>query len=59
MRATLPEKLTVGQEAELTVEVVTSSGRKVPGVEVDLSATGAEVAESRLDGLERHGQDDA
>ena len=27
------------------MEVVTSSGRKVPGVEVDLSATGAEVAE--------------
>ncbi len=45
VRATLPERLNVGQEGELTVEVVTSSGRKVPGVEIDLSATGAEVAE--------------
>ena len=46
LRATLPEKLVAGQQAELTVEVVTSSGRKVPGVEVELSATGAEVPES-------------
>ena len=58
MRATLPERLNVGQEGELTVEVVTSSGRKVPGVEIDLSATGAEVAGARLHRLERHGQDD-
>src|SRR6478752_869721 len=42
VKATLPEKLVAGQAAELTVEVVTSSGRRVPNVDVALSATGAE-----------------
>jgi LPXTG-site transpeptidase (sortase) family protein len=44
VRATLPERLSVGEAGELTVEVLTASGRKVPGVEVDLSASGAELA---------------
>ena len=41
VKATLPDKLVAGQEAQLTVEVLTSSGRRVPNVDVDLSATGA------------------
>ncbi|MDA0163989.1 sortase [Solirubrobacter ginsenosidimutans] len=41
VKATLPDKLVAGQEAQLTVEVLTSSGRRVPNVDVDLKATGA------------------
>ena len=43
VRAKLPERLVAGQPAELTVEVLTASGRRVPGVEVALTATGAGV----------------
>jgi LPXTG-site transpeptidase (sortase) family protein len=42
VKATLPEKLVAGRPAELTVEVLTSSGRRVPNVDVDLKATGAD-----------------
>jgi LPXTG-site transpeptidase (sortase) family protein len=42
VKATLPDKLVAGQAAELTVEVVTSGGRRVPNVDVNLSATGAD-----------------
>ncbi|HEY6887403.1 MAG TPA: sortase [Solirubrobacter sp.] len=41
LKATLPGKLVAGQEAQLTVEVLTAGGRRVPNVDVDLSATGA------------------
>jgi LPXTG-site transpeptidase (sortase) family protein len=41
-KATLPDKLVAGTPAELTVEVLTASGRRVPNIDVDLSATGAE-----------------
>src|SRR4051812_35407196 len=39
----LPAKLTAGKEAEATVEVLTSSGRKVPDVDVSLNVDGAEA----------------
>jgi LPXTG-site transpeptidase (sortase) family protein len=42
VKATLPDKLVAGRAAELTVEVTTSGGRRVPGIDVDLKATGAE-----------------
>jgi LPXTG-site transpeptidase (sortase) family protein len=42
VKATLPDKLVAGKAAELTVEVLTSSGRRVPNVDVNLSATGAD-----------------
>ncbi|WP_053226768.1 sortase domain-containing protein [Solirubrobacter soli] len=42
VKATLPDKLVAGQEAQLTVEVLTAGGRRVPNVDVDLKATGAE-----------------
>ena len=41
VRATLPDKLLAGTAAELEVEVLTASGRRVPNVDVRLSATGA------------------
>ena len=42
VKATLPDKLVAGKPADLTVEVLTSSGRRVPNVDVNLSATGAD-----------------
>jgi Sortase domain len=41
VRVTLPEKLVVGQKAQLGIAVVNGGGRRVPGVEVNLAATGA------------------
>src|ERR1700754_53878 len=42
VRAVLPEKLVSGRAAELTVEVLTASGRRVPNVDVTLAAKGAD-----------------
>ena len=42
VKATLPAKLVAGRAAELTVEVVTASGRRVPNVDVALSAAAAD-----------------
>src|SRR3954447_12698424 len=42
VKATLPEKLVAGKAAELTVEVLTASGRRVPNIDVNLKATGAD-----------------
>src|SRR4051812_24949189 len=42
VKATLPDRLVAGRAAELTVEVLTAGGRRVPNVDVQLSATGAE-----------------
>jgi LPXTG-site transpeptidase (sortase) family protein len=42
VKATLPDGLVAGKAAELTVEVLTASGRRVPNVDVQLAATGAE-----------------
>jgi LPXTG-site transpeptidase (sortase) family protein len=42
IKVTMPEKLVAGQAAEATVEVLTAGGRRVPGVAVDLKATGAD-----------------
>jgi LPXTG-site transpeptidase (sortase) family protein len=42
VKATLPDKLVAGVQAQLTVEVLTSSGRRVPNVAVTLKATGAD-----------------
>jgi len=42
VRAALPDKLVSGRAAELTVEVVTASGRRVPKMDVTLAATGAD-----------------
>ncbi len=41
VRATLPDKLVAGREAEAEIQVVGAAGRPVPGVEVALRATGA------------------
>src|SRR5262249_44660915 len=41
VKLTLPDKLVVGQKAQLGIAVVNSAGRRVPGMEVQLSATGA------------------
>lgn len=47
VRATLAEgKLSVGKAAEVTVEVLAASGRKVPNVEVTLSAPSATIVET-------------
>ena len=39
----LPDRLTAGRAAELNVEVLAASGRRVPNVEVALAVTGADV----------------
>jgi LPXTG-site transpeptidase (sortase) family protein len=41
LKATLPEKLVAGQAAEVTIEVLTAGGRRVPDVDVNLEASGA------------------
>ena len=41
IRATLPDGLVAGREAEVKVEVLGAAGRAVPDVDLELSATGA------------------
>ena len=53
VKATLPDKLVAGKAAELTVEVLTSSGRRVPNVDVQLSARPAPTAA----GVGEHGRE--
>jgi hypothetical protein len=48
VEAALPERLVAGAEAEVTVRVVSASGRAVPGVDVELGATGATGLPSEL-----------
>ncbi|MET0818654.1 MAG: hypothetical protein ABWZ67_13905, partial [Solirubrobacteraceae bacterium] len=49
VRATLPEGMVAGREAELEVQVLGAAGRPVPDVEVTLSGTGAEGLPERVD----------
>jgi LPXTG-site transpeptidase (sortase) family protein len=44
VRAALPAKLVAGRAAEVTVEVLAASGRRVPDVDVSLAAAGADGA---------------
>ena len=49
VRATLPEGMVAGREAELRVQVLGAAGRPVPDVEVTLDATGADGLPERVD----------
>jgi LPXTG-site transpeptidase (sortase) family protein len=44
VRAVLPAKVVAGRPADVTVEVLTASGRRVPNVDVALAAAGADGA---------------
>jgi hypothetical protein len=48
VRVTVPEKLVAGKPANVTVEVLTSAGRRVPNVNVSLRATGAGEVPARV-----------
>ena len=43
VKATLPAKLIAGRAAEVKIEVLAASGRRVPNVDVALAVTGAEA----------------
>ncbi len=49
VRATLPEGLVAGREAELEVEVLGAAGRPVPDVEVSLDGAGADGLPETVD----------